>query len=41
MQVLSEHLPGGAEGNHKELRMLSVPAEIWTKHLPTMSLEHT
>jgi hypothetical protein len=41
IQVLSWHLPGGTEENHKNpVRMAGVQAEIRTKNLSNKSLQH-
>jgi hypothetical protein len=37
--VLSRHLPGGTEDNEKPVRIVGVPAETRTQHLPNISLE--
>jgi hypothetical protein len=32
--VLSQHLSGVTEEDHENLRIVDVPAEIWSEHLP-------
>jgi hypothetical protein len=41
IEVLSLHLPGGTEENHKKtsVRKAGAPAKIWTEHLLHTSLE--
>jgi hypothetical protein len=41
LKVLPQHLPGETMENYSRLvRIVSVPAEISTEHLPDTSLEH-
>jgi hypothetical protein len=39
IEIKSQHLSRGNEENHDGIRTADVPAEIWTKYLPNMTLD--